>query len=89
MYNVSDAYLKQIKNDVQTFRLRGKIGNVDFTEHDILTDSFEITNQCSEQNEVKIGSVYIGELKCTVRSGIGISNWKNVQITPYEGLELY
>ena len=88
MYNVSDAYLKQIKNDVQTFRLRGKIGNVDFTEHDILTGSFEITNQCSEQNEVKIGSVYIAELKCTVRSGIGISNWKNVQITPYEGLEL-
>lgn len=88
MYTVSNAYLQQIKNKVQIFRLRGKIGHIDFTEHDILTGSFEITNQCSEQNEVKIGSVYIGELKCTVRPEIGITDWKNISITPYEGLQL-
>lgn len=88
MYTVSNAYLQQIKNKVQTFRLRGKIGNMDFTEHDILAGSFEITNQCSEQNEVKIGSVYIGELKCTIKPEFGITDWRNVSITPYEGLML-
>ena len=86
MYQVSDAYLKQIKRKVQTFRLNGTVNNVQFTNHDILSGSFTITNQCSEQNDVKIGSVYIAELKCTFKPMIDVKEWKDAVITVSEGL---
>ena len=86
MYQVSDAYLKQTKEKVQTFRLTGTVNKTAFTNHDILSGSFTITNQCSEQNDVKIGSVYIGELKCTVKPDLQVPDWTNAQIIVSEGL---
>ena len=86
MYQVSDAYLKQTKEKVQTFRLTGTVNKTAFTNHDILSGSFTITNQCSEQNDVKIGSVYIGELKCTVKPDLQVPDWTNAQIVVSEGL---
>lgn len=86
MYQVSDAYLKQTKEKVQTFRLTGTVNKIAFTNHDILSGSFTITNQCSEQNDVKIGSVYIGELKCTVKPDLQVPDWTNAQIVVSEGL---
>lgn len=86
MYQVSDAYLKQTKRKVQTFRLVGTVNKVEFTNHDILSGSFTITNQCSEQNDVKIGSVYIGELKCTFKPELPVPDWTNAQIVVSEGL---
>lgn len=86
MYQVSDAYLKQTKEKVQTFRLTGTVNKIAFTNHDILSGSFTITNQCSEQNDVKIGSVYIGELKCTFKPDLQVPDWTNAQIIVSEGL---
>lgn len=86
MYQVSDAYLKQTKEKVQTFRLTGTVNKIAFTNHDILSGSFTITNQCSEQNDVKIGSVYIGELKCTFKPDLQVPDWTNAQIVVSEGL---
>lgn len=86
MYQVSEEYLKQTKRKVQTFRLTGTVNKVEFTNHDILSDSFTITNQCSEQNDVKIGSVYIGELKCTFKPDLQVPDWTNAQIIVSEGL---
>lgn len=86
MYQVSEAYLKQTKRKVQTFRLVGTVNKVEFTNHDILSGSFTITNQCSEQNDVKIGSVYIGELKCTFKPELSVPDWTNAQIVVSEGL---
>lgn len=86
MYQVSEAYLKQTKRKVQTFRLVGTVNKVEFTNHDILSGSFTITNQCSEQNDVKIGSVYIGELKCTFKPDLQVPDWTNAQIIVSEGL---
>lgn len=86
MYQVSDAYLKQTKRKVQTFRLAGTVNKIAFTNHDILSGSFTITNQCSEQNDVKIGSVYIGELKCTFKPDLQVPDWTNAQIVVSEGL---
>ena len=86
MYQVSDAYLKQTKEKVQTFRLTGTVNKIAFTNHDILSGSFTITNQCSEQNDVKIGSVYIGELKCTFKPDLQVPDWTNAQIIASEGL---
>lgn len=86
MYQVSEEYLKQTKEKVQTFRLTGTVNKIAFTNHDILSGSFTITNQCSEQNDVKIGSVYIGELKCTFKPELQVSDWTNAQIIASEGL---
>lgn len=86
MYQVSEEYLKQTKRKVQTFRLTGTVNKIAFTNHDILSGSFTITNQCSEQNDVKIGSVYIGELKCTFKPDLQVPDWKNAQIIVSEGL---
>ena len=80
MYQVSEEYLKQTKRKVQTFRLAGTVNKIAFTNHDILSGSFTITNQCSEQNDVKIGSVYIGELKCTFKPDLHVPDWTNAQI---------
>lgn len=88
MYQVSEEYLKQTKRKVQTFRLTGTVNKIAFTNHDILSGSFTITNQCSEQNDVKIGSVYIGELKCTFKPELQVSDWTNAQIIVSEGLLL-
>lgn len=86
MYQVSEEYLKQTKRKVQTFRLTGTVNKGAFTNHDILSGSFTITNQCSEQNDVKIGSVYIGELKCTFKPDLQVPDWTNAQIVVSEGL---
>lgn len=86
MYQVSEEYLKQTKRKVQTFRLAGTVNRIAFTNHDILSGSFTITNQCSEQNDVKIGSVYIGELKCTFKPDLQVPDWTNAQIIVSEGL---
>lgn len=86
MYQVSEEYLKQTKRKVQTFRLAGTVNKIAFTNHDILSGSFTITNQCSEQNDVKIGSVYIGELKCTFKPDLQVPDWTNAQIVVSEGL---
>ena len=86
MYQVSEEYLKQTKRKVQTFRLTGTVNKIAFTNHDILSGSFMITNQCSEQNDVKIGSVYIGELKSTFKPDLQVPDWTNAQIIVSEGL---
>lgn len=88
MYSVSQAYLNQIKKPYALKRtLRGTIGNVSFTEDDILSGSFSVSNQCSDSNEVKIGSVNVGELEATFRSNLLSRNqWKGAVITVSDGL---
>ncbi len=70
MYPVSDAYKNQIKSPVVRSRIIGTIGGVAFTDENILEGSFSITNQCSDNEQVRIGQVYIGELNITL---IGLS----------------
>lgn len=67
MYAVSDEYRIAMKRPVQQFRMRGTFSNLPFTEDNILSGSFVITNQCSDTTEVKIGQVYVGELSATFR----------------------
>ena len=87
MYNVSQAYLNQIKKEYVRRALRGTIGNVSFTHSDILSGSFSLSNQCSEPNEVKIGTVNVGELQITFRNGlINRDHWKGQIISVSEGI---
>ena len=65
MYSVSNDFKTAIKAPAQEFDLRGYIDEEAFYKDDVLKGSFSITNQCSGNDEVAIGSVYIGELNVT------------------------
>lgn len=65
MYEVSAAYKKAMKEPVHRFLIGGSISNTPFSDRNILKGSFSITNQCSDDSEMKIGQVYVGELNAT------------------------
>ena len=65
MYSVSDQYKTAMKQPVQRFRMTGTAGDLSFSDENILSGSFHLTNQCSDDTNVTIGAVYIGELKVT------------------------
>ena len=65
MYQVSAAYKKAMKEPVHRFLIGGSISNTTFSDRNILKGSFSITNQCSDDSEMKIGQVYVGELNAT------------------------
>ena len=66
MYQVSAAYKKAMKEPVHRFLIGGSISNTTFSDRNILKGSFSITNQCSDDSEMKIGQVYVGELNATL-----------------------
>ena len=59
MYKVSEQYKAAMQRPVQSYRMRGTIGNTVFGDSHILSGSFSITNQCSDETQVLIGQVYI------------------------------
>lgn len=65
MYEVSAAYKKAMKEPVHRFLIGGSISNTTFFDRNVLKGSFSITNQCSDDSEMKIGQVYVGELNTT------------------------
>lgn len=87
MYDVSMDYLTALENPVHRFRLYGTVGDVNFTGGNLLYNTLTIRNQCSDGDEIKLGSVYGAELNATF-TGMNISrnDWRNKVITVYEGL---
>lgn len=87
MYSVSAAYRQKMKDPVQRYRLTGQIivgaATYNFTEENIIKKTFTLTNQCSGNDLVEIGSVYTAELTATVR-GLDLPryNLKNAQVIP-------
>jgi hypothetical protein len=89
MYAVSEKYKAAMKQPVQRFRMTGTIGDHPFTDENILAGSFSITNQCSGNDEITIGQVYIGELDATfMNMPISRYGWKGLEIKPVFGLRL-
>lgn len=86
MYKVSNEYLLQTKKPMQSFKMRGTINGVVIDDKNILSGTLSISRQCSKQNSVDIGSVYISELKATFR-GV-TTDWNNAEIYLEEGLRL-
>ena len=72
MYAVSDNYKISMKRPVQRHRIKGTIGTVPFTEEHILSGSFTISGQCSDNSMVQIGQVYTTELKITLLRKLGL-----------------
>ena len=89
MYAVSDEYKTAMKQPVQQYKLKGKIGNVDISDKNILAGSLSTTNQCSGSGTVDIGQVYIGELSGTfLNTGIPRKGWKGLVISLSIGMRL-
>jgi len=88
MYSVSQDYLDALDLPVRTYKLAGTIGGVSFDESNVL--SIEISNQVSEGSEIKLGSVYIGELTASFYgvTGIARGSWVGKTIVLSEGLML-
>ena len=88
MYAVSDNYKISMKRPVQRHRIKGTIGTVPFTEEHILSGSFTISGQCSDNSMVQIGQVYTTELKITLLRKLGLYRYtvKGMEIAPHFGL---
>lgn len=89
MYAVSENYKTAMKQPVQRFRMTGTIGDHSFTDDNILAGSFSITNQCTGNDEISLGQVYIGELNATFMNlPISRYGWKGLEIKPVFGMKL-
>lgn len=82
MYPVSNEYKLAMNKPIQKRRIRGTIGDVPFTEYDILDDSLKLNNQFTESSKIALGGVYIGQLEITFLSSVSIprGNWNNKKI---------
>lgn len=89
MYQVSDSYKIAMRSEEQEHSIRGTIGRFSFGRENILRGSLSITNQCSDNSEIKIGQVYIGEFKATfLDTAVPRYSWKGLDITVYFGLKI-
>lgn len=67
MYQVTEAYLTKMLDQIQTHKLSGVIDGVSFTDADVIGVSY--SNRCADK-KVELGSVYIGTLKLTFLTDI-------------------
>lgn len=89
MYNVTQGYINALDKPINDYKLKLKINGHQYDESVVLQGTLSLTNQCSEGDEVKIGSVYTGELRLTVKSGLVVRNtWENVSISVEEGMNI-
>lgn len=95
MYNVSDAYKVAMARPVQRGKLSGTIESksgswsVDYTNDNIGKGSFSLTNQCSGNDNVEIGTVYTAELSCVFMDlDIERYQWQDSIIRPIHSLRL-
>ena len=86
MYNVSADYITAINKPARFRRLTGTIGSVGFSDVNISNSSFKIEHQCTDDLEVRIGTVYMGILTATFKDINLLGQWKNKVIRPSEGL---
>ena len=88
MYAVSQRYIDAMRKPVQRHRIKGTIGNVPFTQEHILSGSFTISGQCSDNSMVQIGQVYTTELKITLLRKLGLYRYtvKGMEVAPHFGL---
>lgn len=83
MYNVSQAYLAAIHGNVNRAYVTFTIDNVTYTEQNLLSGSFNISNQCTGTNDVVLGAVYVGVLNAVLRNvNINRQLWRGKVITP-------
>lgn len=88
MYEVSNAFLAELKKHTRVEHVRGTIGSALFTDSNVL--SMSISNRCSDTSDVTFGSAYIGQLQATfINVAIPRGSWGGKTITLFWGVEIY
>lgn len=93
MFNTSNEYKKYIKKEIREMDLEliittNKGTSFTLGRNDIVKNSFTINNQCSDNQELKIGGVYVGDLSVTILKNIDRYSLYNGTIQPYFKLRL-
>ena len=90
MYSgLSQGFLDKMKAPAQRRRLTGPIGTTTLYPENIIKSTAKISMQCSDNNDIQIGQVYIGQLNITLRGlNIPSGTYKGKEIVLYEGLEV-
>lgn len=88
MYEVSESYKTALARPARVRRIRGTIGGQAVTESNFQDGTLTITNSCSEGDEIKIGSVYWGELNATVTGIDFAGSWYGKVVSLREELRL-
>lgn len=92
MYAVSAAYLQKILSNtkVVTRRIRGTVGNIAFTENDIISSSFTITEKCVNSADINLGGVFVGQMDLTFcpafAANVNRGDWRGKEIRCRIGL---
>lgn len=87
MYNVSADYITAINKPAKFRRLTGTVGSVRFSDVNISNSSFKIENQCTNDLEVRIGTVYMGVLTAVFKDMNALGGrWRGSIIHASEGL---
>ena len=88
MYGVSADYITAFHKPSQRWKIQGTVGNVSFTEANILTGSLSFGNRCSDSSDITLGMAAIGELDATFIGLDSVQAWKGKEITISVGLTL-
>lgn len=88
MYIGSSAFQAANAKSAQKHRVRGFIDDIPFSSRNVLAGSMNITNQCSEESDYKIGAVFVGQLTVTFLRNLSVipTSWKNRKISVIFGL---
>lgn len=83
--NASDAYKATSKMNSRQEFIRGQVGNFNFDATNLLSLSY--SNRCSDEGDLTLGSVYIGQLDAEfINTGIARGQWNEKQIILQYGL---
>ena len=90
MYTTSAAYKSAVTQPGQQYRIRGTVGDVPFTDENIIRGSVEFSNQASDSTDVVLGARYIGELSMVFTRSLNIprGTWIGKVVKIYIGLKL-
>lgn len=82
---VSDAYKATMKKNSRQEFVRGQVGNFNFDATNLLGLSY--SNRCSDEGDLTLGSVYIGQLDAEfINTGIPRGQWNEKAISLQYGL---
>ena len=88
MYEISEAFSEALTRPVKHYRIRGEVQigstSYEFTELNIEKRSLSISNQCSDDDNVGIGQVYMAECSLTFVNNFNLPkrSLKDAKIIP-------
>lgn len=87
MYNVTDAFKAMMKRGQRVEHIRGRVGSIALNDHNFI--SLEFSNRCTDSNDVKFGSAYIGQINAElINVSIPRGSWRGLELFLEYGLEI-